>query len=116
MRTRQELDRIEEKIFSRRYRFAFGIDESTANLEDNDKDTESSAPPKQGFVAVSIYNRQKMTIVTEYNVYSFRVLMNPNLSDAERLSEEWYVATSMYHEFMVCCSSVTLFCYLLIRY
>ncbi|KAJ8060723.1 hypothetical protein OCU04_011028 [Sclerotinia nivalis] len=26
--------------------------------------------------------------------------MNPDLSDAERLSEEWYLATTIYHEFM----------------
>ncbi|TGO72599.1 hypothetical protein BELL_0436g00010 [Botrytis elliptica] len=97
-RTRQELNHIEKKILMRHYTLAFGVDESAKSQ--GDEGMESSAPPKQSFVAVSTYNRQNMTIVTEYNIYSFRVLMNPNLSDAERLSEEWYVATSMYHEFM----------------
>ncbi|KAF5868289.1 uncharacterized protein Bfra_007486 [Botrytis fragariae] len=80
------------------YTLAFGADESAKSQ--GDEGMESSAPPKQSFVTVSTYNLQNMTILTGYNIYSFRVLMNPNLSDAERLSEEWYVATSMYHEFM----------------
>ncbi|KAF7939306.1 uncharacterized protein EAE97_007386 [Botrytis byssoidea] len=97
-RTRQELNRIGKKILMRHYTLGFGVDEPAKSQ--GDEGMESSAPLKQSFVAVSTYNRQNMTIVTKYNVYSFRVLTNPNLSNAERLSEEWYVATSMYHEFM----------------
>ncbi|TGO67110.1 hypothetical protein BOTNAR_0048g00420 [Botryotinia narcissicola] len=81
-----------KKILMRHYTLGFGVDESAKSQ--GDEGMESSAPLKQSFVAVSTYNRQNMTIVTEYNVYSFRVLMNPSLSDVERLSEEcMYLAT-----------------------